>query len=771
MAALKSKYVSEDTPAAFRSLRDWLRQWHRSFAIQLFLLHFRRQLFLLLIWLGLSLLVAGRIGSYLGFQYLFLDPEYLGQVGFFSFLLMGLFFGYLVMSWNLTTYLLYAKYFGFLASLSRPFLKFSINNALLPLIVLVLYCVKLFQFNAPWVGAGGGRQFLLHLGALLGGLILSLMIYMLYFYLTNRDIYYYSGRRPLAPNVHVLQPFGRQVGQTLDAVTEQENPFQVTNYLNNSLRVRPVRSVAHYDRQTLENVFRQNHWNALFLQFFSLVVLVLLGLLIDVPVFQLPAGASILILFSLLMFFIGAVSYWFKSWWPLILLLFFVAVELVTAMPIFQRSNYAYGLDYERPAVPYSGQVLHELVMGEQPRLDSLSTISMLNNWKAKQNKDKPPMVILCSSGGGLASATWAMHVVQELEKHTDGQLLPATVLMTGASGGMLGLAYLREVYYRHHQGEAIDHRDPQLINHVASDLLNPIAFSIVSNDIFLPFTQVQVGNRAYQRDRAYGFEQQLNINTFGRLDKPMAAYRAAEQAAEIPQLILTPSIVNDGRRLLLSAQGTSHLMVASSGKKASSPLVPDAVDMAALLGTDQRDSLRFLTALRMNATYPYVLPFVDLPTQPELSVMDAGFRDNYGVLTAARFIQIFSDWIKQHTSEVILIQTSTNYGGRDKTPSKRKQGLLGSLFAPLGLAGNFTSVQVQEQDNSLGYLYDLLGNEHFRLIRFNYQTNDQTKLRAAISFHLTEREKAEIRSSIHRPAYQQQLELLYQLLPKKPSQ
>lgn len=742
-------------------------QLYRSFSVQLLLLHFRRHLVLVLIWGALVLLISGKKGAYLGFQYLFLDPEYLGEVGFFSFFLMGLFFGYLVMSWNLTTYLLYARYFGFLATLARPFLKFSINNALLPLSVFALYIAMLFQFNAPWLGEGGGWHFLLHLGGLLGGLIVSLVIYMLYFYLTNRDIYYYSGRRPLAPNLEVLQPFGRQVGQTLDALVEQENPFQVASYLNNRLQTRPVRSVAHYDRSTLASVFRQNHWNALFLQFFSLTVLILLGLLIDVPLFQLPAGASILILFSLLFFFIGAVAYWFKSWWPLILVLFFITVEIVTSTDVFQRSNYAYGLSYSQAPTAYNGKMLHEIVTSGQPKIDSLAGIAMLNNWKAKQPQAKPPMVVICSSGGGLASATWAMHVVQELQKHTQGQLLPATTLMTGASGGMLGLAYLREVYYRQRQGEPLDHLDHQLIDDVASDLLNPIAFSIVSNDIFLPFTQVEVNGKKYQRDRAFGFERQFNINTKGRLDQPLGAYREAESAAEIPQLILTPSIVNDGRRLLLSAQGSSHLMVASSGKLTASPLVPDAVDLATLVGPEQRDSLRFLTALRMNATYPYILPFVDLPTEPSLSVMDAGYRDNYGILTAARFVQIFAEWIKENTSQVIFIQTSTYFGGRDRVPSKRKQGLLGSLFAPLGLAGNFTSVQVQEQDNSLGYLYDILGEEHFHLLRFNYKPQSKTSLRAAISFHLTQREKEAICSGIMRPDYQAQIAALQQLLAR----
>ena len=72
-------------------------------------------------WLFMILLMAGKIGRKLGIQYLFLDPEYQGDVGFLSFFFVGLAYASFLMSWNLTVYLLSARYFPFLASLSRPF--------------------------------------------------------------------------------------------------------------------------------------------------------------------------------------------------------------------------------------------------------------------------------------------------------------------------------------------------------------------------------------------------------------------------------------------------------------------------------------------------------------------------------------------------------------------------------------------------------------------------------------------------------------------------
>ena len=38
------------------------------------------------------------------------------------------------------------------------------------------------------------------------------------------------------------------------------------------------------------------------------------------------------------------------------------------------------------------------------------------------------------------------------------------------------------------------------------------------------------------------------------------------------------------------------------------------------------------------------------------MRVMDAGFRDNYGVETASRFLLVFQKWIEDNTSGIVLV-------------------------------------------------------------------------------------------------------------------
>lgn len=66
-------------------MRKWLTNTYYSFPVQLLVLHLRGNLVLIALWVFLVVLVSDGIGSKYGIKYLFLSPEYLGEVGFWSF--------------------------------------------------------------------------------------------------------------------------------------------------------------------------------------------------------------------------------------------------------------------------------------------------------------------------------------------------------------------------------------------------------------------------------------------------------------------------------------------------------------------------------------------------------------------------------------------------------------------------------------------------------------------------------------------------------------
>lgn len=742
-------------------MRSFLNGILRSFSVQLFLLHLRSNFLLLLVWVLFISMMSGWLGSSLGLQYLFLDPEYLGDSDFMAFLIVGLAFGFFTMSWNLSTYLLIGGYFSFLASLSRPFFKFCINNALLPLLVLLFYCSTLIWFLEPTQAMHPNRWLMLEsLSGLILGLTLSLFAYAIYFNATNKDIAYYRPKHLEAPpNMGPGQ--GNRTGgyrpyraQALAPILTglYDNPYQVRTYLNESLKTKLVRSVSHYDSRVLQSIFRQNHSNALLLQLATILGLLLLGLLIDRPVFQIPAGASFLILLSLVISTISAVSYWFSEWRFLLLIALLLGVNFLTSGPLVRRGNEAYGLDYATKA-DYSEERISALSNSPKVKEDIAATTAILETWKARQAEEKPPLVIVCASGGGLTAALWATHVTQSLEKASNGRFLRSTTLMTGASGGQLGLAYVREAYLSDPDFAANDYRR---IDRITKDVLNPVAFSIVSNDLFLPYTTFKEGSKTYRRDRAYNFERQLISNTAAGLDKPLWTYRQPEREARIPMLFLTPSVVEDGRRMVISPQGVTYMSASPAALNGQLPLKADMVDFRWLLDEQDADSLRFSTALRMNATYPYVLPLVQLPTSPTIRLMDAGYRDNYGIVSAVRFLSTFEDWIKENTSGVHLVQISA-FRERMTIESDKEDrpGIIESLFSPVGVAGNILRVQILDQEVLIGQLAQQLGNDFFHLHRFNYQPAVDDPLRTSVSLHLTEQEKILVLRAVDNAQFQ----------------
>ena len=72
-------------------------------------------------------------------------------------------------------------------------------------------------------------------------------------------------------------------------------------------------------------------------------------------------------------------------------------------------------------------------------------------------------------------------------------------------------------------------------------------------------------------------------------------------------------------------------------------------------------------TAARMNASFPYVSPAVNLPTHPTLRVVDAGYYDNYGVNLAAAWILANRFWIEKNTSGVLIVQIRDALSSNDR--------------------------------------------------------------------------------------------------------
>ena len=681
--------------------------------------------------------------EFFGANTLFLAPEYLGNVNAAGAAITGIATGIFIMSWNITTFILHSGRFRFLATSSKPFFKYCLNNAIIPIAFLLLYFIEAIYFDRvkeliPL------KQFLLIVTGFLGGFFILIFVSFLYFFNADKRI------------IRTFQPGLINFDENKIPETEEEKiiiddfGLPVENYLSTRLKVKKVRSVAHYSQVFLDVIFKRHHFSAMLSILLAFVFMIFIAFFLDNKIFQIPAAASILLFFAIMIAVIGALSYFLKSWSLLFMILVYITLNVLYKYDVIDPRNKAYGLNYSNPDRPeYSLESLKSLNTPSKIESDKNKMLSILNNWKANQQEEKPLMIIFNFSGGGVRSASFSMNVLQELDSITNGSIMKKTVLMTGASGGMLAAAYFRELSRLKSNGAIINLEDKKYLNNISEDLLNPVFSSLIARDLISPTQKFSFGHYRYAKDRGYAFEEKLNQNTQNVLDKPIGFYKEAEEKAQIPLMILSSTVTRDFKKMLVSSQPISFLMQTEYKDSTTKMVGPDAIDFGALFKNMDPMNLRMLTALRMNATYPYILPSVWLPSKPVIDVMDAGLRDNSGEETSLRFLNVFRDWINENTRGVLIIQVRSRKKG-SWDDGYKVSGISDLITNPFTMMQtNWFRLQDYIQDDEIAYLQNSLGNKLHRVSLMYIPKNPEGE--APLNFHLTAIEKKEVSASLHR--------------------
>ncbi|MFY0689453.1 MAG: patatin-like phospholipase family protein [Cyclobacteriaceae bacterium] len=741
-----------------------------TFPVQLLFHHLKNHLLLLLPWFMFVAAITGGIGRVYGIHYLFLDPEYLNEVGFLSFFIVGLSFGVFVMAYQITSYVLCGHMFSFLGILQRPYYKYTINNAMIPLFGLVLYVVTIaiFQYRNQL----GFFETVISIVAVLAGVVTQLLIMTSYFRFTNHDIFkYMSGSvdRRLKRNV-----IGRMTAMDRLKMVKKVKP-QVKFYLDQRLRWRNCTGLGDFpDKASIIRVFDQNHFNSVMFELLIVVAVLVLGFFIERPVVQIPAAASVLLLFSILIMLIGAVSYWFRSWGVAIVIALFIAANYSSTLGITDGINQAGGLNYAKAPVEYSREILEQQRNKRIIEADISIQNQSLNGWLERQDS-LPKMVLVCVSGGGQRAAVWVVNVLQTIDKKLSESIMAQTAIITGASGGMIGASYYRELYRQLQSGEKIDLQSAEWPERMGRDNLNSIIFSLVVNDAFFKLGRYKANGMTYKMDRGYLFEKNMEYNLNGVLNRPLSDYSQLVNQGAIPRMIFSPIIANDGRKLYVSSSPVSYMM-----KNEASDIKIRGIDFQRLFADHGADQINFQTVLRMSASFPYITPTISLPSEPRMDVMDAGISDNFGISDGLQFTYVFKDWIETNTSGVVMVVIRDT---RKLAPIEPRSNpsIIDRFTNPIAnVYNNLSNMQDIVNDNQLKAARDWLGVP-LEMISFEYDTYssfDQVNYsfdskrtlrteieRASLSWHLTEAEKKNIKENIDAPHNRKALVRLHQLI------
>ena len=702
---------------------------------------------MLLFWLFFGSMTLGMAGRSLGLYHLFWSPEYLDANSPWAYLILGASFGLFTMTFHIASYLYYSIRFPFLATLSSPLFRFSINNSAIPLLYFAVYLSSTAYFykldpQLTYRDWGYAMSFFV-LGA-----TLTVSLTMSYFFGVNQRFY----RR-------LLSRIGQLAKEQKSLDSGSHKPNRITHYLAHFYSIRRVRPTDHYSDEVILETLQGHHNNASYYFVLLLVAIGGLSYYRELEWLSIPAAASFFLLASFLVLMLAVLHTRLKKWY-----ITGIAAVLLLANGAVRRGwsvkeHRAFGMDYSITS-PYGFSALREVASDSVVRAHREAEIASLEKWKALTGERKPLLVLTNVSGGGMRSALFSFEAMCALDQLTQGKYSLHNRMITGASGGMLGASYFREGLIRNPTAMQNDSAIAQMGNQLSRDALNDVVFSLVVGDLFINPHTFKRGEFSYRKDRGYTFEEVINNHTRGYFRKTLGRYSEGEAQAYFPRIIYAPVIVGDGRRLIISSSPASFLTVTTE-----KPILPDdydGVEFTSFFRDHTPMELGIASAIRMSATFPYITPLVQLPTDPPIEVIDAGARDNTGFDLSLRYVYMMRQWINRNTSGVVLVQLrSDEYRGTGLVQDL-KPSLFERVVRPIGgVIQSFDRMQEYERAEEANTARHWL-SVPFMELPIDLLDNQEE---IALSWHLTDHEKAKIRASVRSERNREQLRKIESLL------
>ncbi len=306
------------------------------------------------------------------------------------------------------------------------------------------------------------------------------------------------------------------------------------------------------------------------------------------------------------------------------------------------------------------------------------------------------PMVIVATAGGGIRAAYWTAEVLETLASDfakedgfkEEGGVRPYLFAISGVSGGSVGATAFEAALAKRGDNPCQtgdDEMCPRATTYLTADFLAPALANLVFVDTpssFLPdFGQI---------DRGTALEKSFENASGGLLARPFLSlfpYKrdpaAVGKAPWRPILLLNATHEETGKRII-----TGHVLVERN-------VFIDSIDALHELTNDVRTS----TAAHNSARFTYISPAGDLG-ETKGSVIDGGYFENYGALTALEIARAARLALKKETPGVklIVLMISSDPGlkkARELVRIKEAKDHGGCLVsvaeredAPLGAAG-----------------------------------------------------------------------------------
>ncbi|MBD2213012.1 patatin-like phospholipase family protein [Nostoc linckia FACHB-104] len=447
------------------------------------------------------------------------------------------------------------------------------------------------------------------------------------------------------------------------------------------------------------NELTEGHLTAIAFLLVGTVIYIAVGLIFnpesnpDRP--EAPALFYLLLILSMATLFYGGASFYLD----------YFRVPVFIILLLFSAfTYYAFGVDHYFQLDP-----LTENQDNKQAINSDAENFKQILDTRLQHQTGERTLVIVCASGGGIQAAGWTAQVLTRLQ---DEDLLgksftKAIGLISAVSGGSVGTMYYLDRFIEDTKSDSQDKGYPQdheldcIFKSATKDSLDAVSWGLAYLDIWrfigLPF----VVRKNFDRGTAVETDWQGEMRQSGT-KKTLATWRKQIFAGEIPIPIFNATLVEDGRRFLISPMTFCE----KNEKK--------YVDFNTLYNSYD---INVVTAARLSSTFPYVSPICrsnqNIPGK-NYHIADGGYFDNSGFVTIAEWL---NKWLKPekqlNIQRVLVLQINafpeTSFKKDNKSEDVKGDG--GWFMATIGPLLAMFKVRDPIQANRNATEADLLKN------------------------------------------------------------
>jgi len=226
--------------------------------------------------------------------------------------------------------------------------------------------------------------------------------------------------------------------------------------------------------------------------------------------------------------------------------------------------------------------------------------------------------------------------------------------------------------------------------------------------------------------------------------DTAFASLLLGERHGWLPHIVFAPVLAETAQPLLVSNLDLGSLTNGSQ----------EVIEFFKVFPTT-RATFRLSTAARMNATFPYVSPPVQLPTVPARRVVDAAYYDNFGISVAVAYLEQpdIMGWIKACTGGVVVVQIRAfNTDVLSEVPANKPApnvayfGRFDFFATPLQGAVAARDATMRHRNNrELNLLRQLYGETFLQTVVFEPKSSKQ----ATMTWALPQKELEELKGDL----------------------